>query len=349
MTNRARLVAAAAVAAALAGGGSAAAQTPVAIGELPWSGSTAIEQVLNQVMTRYLDADVTTISAAIDALFAAMDKGDGSVDVVADMWVDHLPAQMKDYVLPGGRQTILLNKEPYFGSEGIFVPAYVQRDLGVKELADLAKPEVAKLFDSDGNGKGELWAGAVGWESVSLTEIRGKSYGFDKTMEYTTVDQAVFLAQLKDAYERKEPIVFYYWTPEWIFAAFDLVRLQEPEFTGYTMDSAKGSERYNPQGCYTYYQPGERADWLEASRITCGQPPARVHVAHSKALAERAPTIARFLDQVRIDAKAVDGWIYAMEVDKIPVERVAADWIAKNKEEIEGRWLAGLRQGAPPP
>jgi glycine betaine/proline transport system substrate-binding protein len=327
----------------LAIGNPVAAKTPVVIGELPWSGATAIEHVLSQVMTERLDADVSTISAAIDALFAAMDKGDGSVDVVADMWVDHLPAQMKAYVLPGSRETIILNREPYYGSEGTFVPAYVREQHGIKDLADLAKPEVAKLFDSDGNGKGELWAGAVGWESVSLTEIRGKSYGFDKTMEYTTVDQAVFLAQLKDAYERKKPIVFYYWTPEWIFAAFDLVKLQEPEFTGYTMDSAKGSERYNPQGCYTYYQPSERADWLEASRITCGQPPARVHVAHSKALAERAPKIARFLEQVRIDPKDVDAWIYAMEVEKVPVDQVAGRWIADHRQEIEGVWLAGLR------
>jgi glycine betaine/proline transport system substrate-binding protein len=342
MMNRTRLAVLAA-ASVLAAGTAVAAKTPVAIGQLEWPGSTAIEEVLGQVMTEYLDAEVTEISAAIDALFEAMDKGDGSVDVVADMWIDHLPAQMKKYVLPGSRETIILNKEPYFGTEGIFVPTYVQEEHGIENLADLAKPEVAKLFDSDGNGKGELWAGAVGWESVSLTEVRGKSYGFDKTMEYTTVDQAVFLAQLKDAYQQKEPIVFYYWTPEWIFAAFDLAKLKEPEFTGYTMESAKGSERYNPQGCYTFYQPGERNDWLEASRITCGQPPATVHVAHSKALAERAPKIARFIEQVRIDPADVDKWIYAMQVENVPVEQVASQWIAQNKEEIEGKWLAGLR------
>src|SRR5262245_22940653 len=182
----------------------AEAKTKVVIGELDWPGSTAIEQVLNQVMTKYLDADVTTISAAQEALYEALDKGDGSVDIVADMWTDHLPVQMKNYVVPGSRETIILNKEPYLGTEGIFVPEYVTKEYGVKALADLAKPEVAKLFDSDGNGKGELWAGAVGWESTNHTQVRGKSYGFDKTMEFTTVEQSVILAQLKDAYERKK-------------------------------------------------------------------------------------------------------------------------------------------------
>jgi glycine betaine/proline transport system substrate-binding protein len=326
----------------LALAGTAAAKTQVIIGELDWPGSRAIEEVLTQVMTEYFDADVGTISAAQEALYEALDKGDGSVDVVADMWTDHLPAQMQAYVVPGSRETIILNATPYLGTEGIFVPTYVAEQ-GVTKLADLADPEVAKLFDLDGNGKGELWAGAVGWESTNHTEVRAKSYGFAPNFEFTTVDQPVFLAQLKSAYEKKQPLAFYYWTPEWIFAAFDLTKLEEPEFNGYTTESARGTERYNPDGCYTFYQPAERNDWLEASSITCGQPPTRVHIAHSRALAERDPEVSRFLRQVKLDADVVNEWILAMEVDGRDVADVASEWIAANREMIETEWLAGLR------
>jgi glycine betaine/proline transport system substrate-binding protein len=319
------------------------AKTTVTIGELDWPGARAIEQVLKQVIEAHLDAEVATIAAAQVALYEALDKGDNSVDIVADMWTDHLPQQMQNYVLPGSRQTIILNTTPYLGTEGIFVPAYVVEEHGVKKLEDLAKPEVAKLFDSDGNGKGELWAGAVGWESTNHTEVRGKTYGFDKTMEYTTVEQAVFLAQLKDAVDNKKPIAFYYWTPEWIHAAYKLTKLEEPEFNGYAAESAKGSERYNAEGCYTFYQPSERNDWLEASSISCGQPPTRVNIAHSKALAERAPQISQFLKQVTLDGDVVNQWILAMEVDKTPVEQVASEWIAANKDTVEGVWLKGVK------
>jgi glycine betaine/proline transport system substrate-binding protein len=321
----------------------AEAKTKVVIGELDWAGSRAIEQVLAQVMTEYLDAEVSTIAAAQEALYEALDKGDGTADVVADMWTDHLPAQMKNYVLPGSRETIILNKTPYLGTEGIFVPQYVADEHGVKALADLAKPEVAALFDSDGNGKGEMWAGSVGWESLGHTQVRAKSYGFDDTMELTTVEQAVALAQLKDAYERKQPVAFYYWTPEWIHAAYDLHKLEEPEFTGYTAESAKGTERYNPDGCYTFYQPSERNDWLEASDIQCAQPPTRVHIAHSRALAERDPKISQFLQQVTLDADDVNQWILDMEVEGKSVEEVAKAWIEANRGKIENEWLAGLR------
>lgn len=321
----------------------AEAKTKVVIGELDWAGSRAIEQVLSQVMTEYLDAEVTTIAAAQEALYEALDKGDGTADIVADMWADHLPAQMKNYVLPGGRETIIVNETPYLGTEGIFVPKYVVDEHGVKGLADLADPEKAKLFDSDGNGLGELWAGSVGWESLGHTQVRAKSYGFDKTMELTTVEQAVAVAQLKDAYDRKRPIAFYYWTPEWIHAAYELHRLEEPEFTGYAMESAKGTERYAENGCYTFYQPAERNDWLEASDIKCGQPPTRVHIAHSKALAERDPKISQFLTQVTLDADDVNQWILDMEVNGKSVEEVAKTWIDANRSKIEGEWLAGVR------
>lgn len=319
------------------------AKTTVTIGELDWPGARAIEQVLKQVIETYLDAEVATIAATQVALYEALDKGDNSVDIVADMWTDHLPQQMQNYVLPGGRQTIILNTTPYLGTEGIFVPTYVVEEHGVKKLEDLAKPEVAKLFDSDGNGKGELWAGAVGWESTNHTEVRGKTYGFDKSMEYTTVEQAVFLAQLKDAVDNKKPIAFYYWTPEWIHAAYKLTKLEEPEFNGYAAESAKGSERYNAEGCYKFYQPSERNDWLEASSISCGQPPTRVNIAQSKALAERAPQISQFLKQVTLDGDVVNQWILAMEVDKTPVERVASEWIAANKDTVEGVWLKDVK------
>ncbi len=133
------------------------------------------------------------------------------------MWSDHLGSQIKDYVLPGGKQSIILSQTPDLGTEGIFDPSYVADEMGVKNVADLAKPELAKLFDSGGNGKGEIWAGEVGWDSTNHSQARAKSYGFEKTMESTAVATTAFLTPLKDAIARNKAVAYYYWTPEWIF------------------------------------------------------------------------------------------------------------------------------------
>jgi glycine betaine/proline transport system substrate-binding protein len=318
------------------------AKTNVVIGELSWTGAEVVADVLAQVMTQNLDASVTTIAATESALYESMNKGDGSVDVVPDMWTDHLGQQMKAYVLPGGRQSVFLNKKPYFGTEGIFIPTYVAEQYNIHNLSDLARPEIAKIFDN-GTGKGQLWVGAEGWESTNRQMVRVKSYGIASRFELTTVDHAVFLAQLKAAYEKKKPIAFYYWTPEWVFAAYQLTRLAEPPFDGFTTDDAKDTDRYNPKGCYTFYQPATRSDWLTASSIKCSEPPTRVHVAYSRALAQRAPKVAQFLSQVTFDADTVNAWILAVEVDKKDPAIIAKNWIAANRAKIQDVWLMGVK------
>jgi glycine betaine/proline transport system substrate-binding protein len=149
----------------------------------------------------------------------------------------------------------------------------------------------------------------------------------------------VFLAQLDAAITKKQPILFYYWEPEWIFAVFDLRKLEEPPFNGYTTDDYKGTPNYNKAGCYTFYQPNVASDWLEKSSITCDQPPTHVYIGHSKELANRAPDISKFLKQVTLDGDTVNQWILAIDREKKPPEDVARAWVEANKAKVEGEWL----------
>src|ERR1700678_692494 len=89
--------------ASLAGTQPAPAKSTVVIGELSWPGADVIANVLEQVMTENLNVSVSTIFATESALYESMNKGDGSVDVVPDMWTDHLGQQLRKYVLPGSR------------------------------------------------------------------------------------------------------------------------------------------------------------------------------------------------------------------------------------------------------
>jgi glycine betaine/proline transport system substrate-binding protein len=320
----------------------AAAKDKVVVGEQSWTGATAIQNIMKAVIEKYLDGDVSFLLVAEEAMYAALDKGDGSIDVVPDLWSQHTTAMMNAYVLPGSKESIRLNKTPYKGTEGIFVPRYVQDEHKIRKLSDLANPEVAKIFDDDGDGKGEYWAGAVGWEATNHSMVRAKSYGFDKYFTASTVEQPVFLAQLDAAIRKKEPIVFYYWTPEWIFASYDLRMLEEPPFDGYSSDDLKSDPKYKADGCYKFYQPGDNPDWLEKSSITCAQPDTDVYVARSKALDERAPKIGKFLEQVAFTPEMVNEWILAIDQEKRDPLEVAKEWIEKNKTIVEDQWLNGI-------
>jgi glycine betaine/proline transport system substrate-binding protein len=318
------------------------AKDKVVIGEQSWTGAVAIQNVMKAVIEKYLDGEVSFLLVAEEAMYPALDKGDGSIDVVPDLWSQHTTAMLNEYVLPGSKESIKLNKTPYKGTEGIFIPGYVQDQHNIRKIDDLAKPEVAKIFDTDGDGKGEYWAGAVGWEATNHSMVRAKSYGFDKNFTASTVEQPVFLAQLSAAYQRKEPIVFYYWAPEWIFASYDLRMLEEPPFDGWSSEDKKTDPLYKADGCYKFYQPGNNPDWLEKSSITCAQPPTDVYVARATALDERAPKIGKFLEQIVLTPEMVNEWIHAIDQQKKDPLEVATKWVEEHKDIVEGQWLNGL-------
>ena len=318
------------------------AETSVKIAELNWAGSTASAYVMKHVLEEYLDAEVEIIGGDEIALFEAMAKGDGTIDVFSDYWSIYLPAQWDAYVKPGSDESVKVNAKPYLGTEGLFVPAYVQEELELTRIEQLADPEMSKHFDTDGDGKGEYWTGAAGWQSVDENAVKAKSMGYADYWTATTVETWVIEAVLDAAYKRKNPILFYHYTPEWIHAAYELKRLEEPPFTGFANEAFKGDALYNPDGCYTFIQQSEDPDWFEKSSITCEKAKTDVYVAYSANLQERAPKIAQFLDQVAFSLGAMSGWMQRISLDKEDPDLVAKEWIEANRSLVESEWLAGI-------
>lgn len=109
---------------------------------------------------------------------AGMDKGGGSIDVYTDLWMPNQQALWDEYI--DGNATVLTNK-PYQGTSNIYVPSYMVDK--VSSIEDLNNPEIAAMFDTDGNGKGEYWAGDVTWASTKRGQVKFKSYGLDELWE----------------------------------------------------------------------------------------------------------------------------------------------------------------------
>ncbi len=320
---------------ALAASSALQAKETITIGEVSWDASLAIENVLKVVMEENLGVEVQIIAADQAAIWAAMDKGKGAIDVHPDVWTSAQAEPWQKFVVPGSKESIKANKKPYKGTEGLFITGYIQDKYNVRSVHDLAKPEIAKLFDNDGNGKGEYWPGAPGWGAVKLNQIKAKSYGFDQYFEPLIVSDAIIKAQLNNAVRRDQGILFFSWTPEWIHSAYDLRQLEEPEFNGYASENKKDHPLYNPNGCYNFV---DTDNWLAESSITCNAPHTEVHIAYSRKLERRAPEVARFLSNVSLDAKVVSQWIYNIaELGQAPYD-MAKEWVYQNPETVQG-WL----------
>jgi len=193
--------------------GTTQAQEKVNISDLSWTGAKAIGHVIAAVINGPLGSEAEIVDGLSEqaVVAAGMDKGDGSVDVYTDMWMPNQQALWDKYI--DGAKSVATNN-PYAGTQNMYVPTYMSDK--ISSFDDLKKPEIAAMFDKDGNGKGEYWAGDAGWKSTKMWQVKFKSYGLNDLWEPEIVPQNTFLAQLKGAIAAEEPMLFYYWTPEWM-------------------------------------------------------------------------------------------------------------------------------------
>lgn len=296
----------------------AMAQEKVSISDLNWTGAKAIAHVIKAVIEGPLNSEAEIIEGLSDQsiISAGMDKGDGSADVYTDMWMPNQQPIWDKYI--EGAETVGHN-EPYMGTQGMFVPSFLGDE--ISSFEDLANPDLAAKFDTDGNGKGEYWAGDASWKSTKMWQVKFKDYGLDELWEPNIISDATFKAQLKSAIGNQDPILFYYWTPEWLHAAYDLKKLTEPEHVEGCMDLKLDEE-----------------DWLEASTFACAHNDATIYVSYSKSLEERNPPAAKFLSQVKFDPDVVNGWILKIGRDEMDPQDVAEAWVAENMDTVN-EWI----------
>lgn len=296
------------------------ADAKVTISDLTWTGAKAIGFVIQEIITGPMGMEAEIVEGMSDGsiIAAGMDKGDGSIDVYTDFWMPSRAGLWDKYI--DGSATVAVNT-PYEGTQRIYVPSYMTDKLS--SIEDMKKPEVALLFDSDGNGKGEYWAGEIGWKSTKQWKVKFKSYGLDELWEAADITEAAFKGQLKAAYAKGEPALFYRWTPEAMFAEYDLSAVDEPART-------EGCEKVDL----------EAEDWLEVSTFSCASSVASVYVAYSKTLETRNPAVAKMLSNIALDPAAINGWILSINGDGLDPRDVAQEWVSDNMDTVNS-WING--------
>lgn len=299
----------------------ALAQEKVMVGEPSWPGAKIMSRVIGQVIESRLGGETGYAPGANAVIFAAMDGGRGDIDVHPDVWLPNQSSFTDEYVDQKG--TVALSSGSYEGRSGFCTPSYMSDKHGIKSVFDLATPDAQSLYDTNGDGKGEIWVGASGWASTNVHKVKVRDYGIETFLEPSTEDETVFYARLKDAVNAEEGVVFYCYKPHYVHALYDVTMIEEPEHDPAT---------------YKIVQPDQDADWYNKSSITTGDLVKTVTVAYSKSLEERNPAAASFLSQIDMDADELSKLTYQVVVQGNEIDQVVADWIAANGDTVDG-WL----------
>ncbi len=231
--------------------GSAQAQD-VTIGWTAWSDAEFVTRLAERILEERMGQEVELIQTDIAIQYQGLANGD--IDVMLMSWQ---PVTHEDYVEQFGGDIVTLGIL-YTGARlGWVVPAYVPEDqLG--SIADLTDEAVMSELDSRITGI-DPGAGLMRLSNQVLED-----YGLDG-YELVSSSGAGMTAELDRAIQREEWIVVTGWSPHWMFGAYDLRYLEDPEGT------LGGPERVMALAREGFYQDnGEAAAFLSRIYIPIG-------------------------------------------------------------------------------
>ena len=299
----------------------ALASEEVKIGVPSWTGAQAIAHVLGEVVTSRIGGTVEFVPGNNATIFQAMDQGKGDIDVHPDVWLPNQESFTKKYVDEAG--TVTLSSNPYEGNQGFCVSKDFGEANNITDIADLGRPDVAALMDSDGDGKGEMWIGAPGWASANVNEVKTRDYGLLDFIDPVRAEESVKTARIKDSITKGEGYAFYCYKPHAVWFMFDVQMLSEPEY-----DPAK----------YVMVQPSDDPDWYNNSMVASKDALKNVQIAWSNSLVDRSPAIAEFFANFELTADDVSSFAYEISGQGRDPAEVAREWVEANPERVDA-WL----------
>ena len=288
------------------GGSSDSANAGVSIkaAEFPWSAAKLTTVILSEVAAQHPELgvgkiDSTTLGPA--PAWAGAQRGD--VDLLAEV---AMPNQQE--LADKAKDKVSLVHQTYGDAQqGWFVPTYATQPgqplaglTSVTQLNDYAAPLNNKLVDAD--------------PSFITTQQNAKRLeGYGLTLEQVASSESAQLAELRRAYQAKEPILVYLYHPHWVFAEFEMTQLTEPN--PYTPD------------CFT------------TGNGACAMPSYAAWTAASTKVQQDAPKFYAMLQKFEIPVPDMEGMLKSVDVDKKDATAVAKEWLGANQDKVQ-QWVA---------
>jgi glycine betaine/proline transport system substrate-binding protein len=275
----------------------------------PWPASELNVNVAKILIEQELGNPVEIVALDENVQWDALAADDA--DASLEVWPSGHSEHVADYI---DAQGVVENGGPLgpVGGIGWFVPSYVVAEH--PELATwegFADPELAALFATAETGdKGQFLGADPSW--VQFDEDIINNLGLNLQVVWAGSEEAL-LAAVSSAYERQEPILFYFYAPHAIFSRFDLTRVELPAYT---------------EECY--------AD-TEGGSVACDYPPDELFKIFSTGLKEKDTAVHTLLQNMNYGSDAQISMLGTLDEGKT-IEEAAQAWVDANEAVWQG-WL----------
>lgn len=228
-----------------------------------------------------------------------------------------------------------------FYRQGVYVTGAAQGYLIDKKTADqyhitniaqLKDPKLAKLFDSNGDGKADLAGCNPGWGCETVINHQLKTYGLSETVHHNQGNYSAIIADTITRYKGGKPILYYTWTPYWVSGELipgkDVAWLEVP-FSSLPGDR-KDIDTKLPNGKNYGFQMNQ------------------MHIVANKSFAEKNPAAAKLFAIMKLPINDISAENMMMKQGQNSPEDIArhADGWLKAHSQLVDQWLTEAKAAA---
>lgn len=188
----------------------------VRIGWSAWADAEFVAKLSEEILSSRMGQDVELIQTDIAPQYQGVANGD--IDVMVMAW---LPDTHADYMDSVGPDLVSLGILYGYARLGWAVPEYIPES-ELSSIEDLKDPEVRKKLD------GTITGIDPGAGLTRLSKDALDTYGLD---DYNLLisSESGMMAALDRAVKRDNWVVVTAWSPHWMFGAYELRYLDDPE------------------------------------------------------------------------------------------------------------------------
>jgi len=319
----------------------------VTMGRANWASGYIQAEIYKQVLEQagYTVASPSLLELDPSAGYLAM--AEGSMDFWTNSWYPgHLSwhaAELTDGSLVADHVSIVDGLFAGAGVQGFLITKSVAEEYGITSMQQMNDdPEINALFDTDGNGKAEIFGCQESWTCDNIISAQITYYGWDN-IEQTIAGYDAMFAQATDLVAAGEPMAIYTWTP----SAYVTTLIPGDNVLWLTMNETDIIDDSNPNGddggeFYTQL-PGFDGFGADFCTQPCqlGWKPADIQVTASNDFLAANPFVGALFPLMR--PSVIDISILQVEQSngdgsEAEVESIAAGWIADNQDLVSS-WL----------
>ncbi|MDH2435668.1 glycine betaine/L-proline ABC transporter substrate-binding protein ProX [Pokkaliibacter sp. MBI-7] len=253
----------------------------------------------------------------------------GNADFTVHMW-DKLH---QSYYEKAGGDTVLIKVGTVIPSvlQGYLIDKKTAEQYNIHYLTDLKNPELAKLFDIDGDGKADLTGCDAGWGCQLVIDHQLKAYGLDETVTHHKGPYFDLMANTINRYKEGKPVLYYTWVPQWISGV--LVEGKDVEWL---------------QVPYVSLPDGKNDVDTTFQGKNLGFPVDQIKAVMNRNFAKKNIAASSFLSYYLISANDESAENLKMrngENSEADIKRHAAEWIGSHQSQFD-KWLEQARNDA---